>query len=159
MLFTGTIASNIRYGKKDATDEEVKYAAETAQAIEFITNLEEGFDSAITQGGNNISGGQKQLLSIARALVKRPEIYLFDDTFSALDFKTYARLHTALQKETADATVLLVTQRVSTVMDADRIIVMENGKIAGMGSHRDLMNSCKVYREIVFSQLSGEEIA
>lgn len=159
VLFTGTIADNIRYGKEDAADEEVRRAAETAQAIEFITSMKDGFDSMIAQGGTNVSGGQKQRLAIARALVRRSEIYVFDDALSALDYKTDARLRAALRKETSDATVLIVAQRVSTVMGADRIIVMEKGKIAGIGSHRELFNTCEVYREIVFSQLSGEEIA
>jgi len=159
VLITGTIADNIRYGKEEAADEEVRRAAETAQATEFITAMKDGFDSLIAQGGTNISGGQKQRLSIARALVRKPEIYVFDDALSALDYKTDARLRTALRKETADATVLIVAQRVSTVMGSDRIIVMEKGKIAGIGSHRELLNTCEVYREIVLSQLSGEEIA
>lgn len=159
VLFTGTIADNIRYGKEVATDEEVRHAAEIAQATEFITGMKNGFDSVIAQGGANISGGQKQRLSIARALVRRAEIYVFDDTLSALDYKTDARLRAALRKETAGATVLIVAQRVSTVMGADRIIVLEKGLIAGTGSHRELMNNCDVYREIVYSQLSGEEIA
>ncbi|SFG41249.1 ATP-binding cassette, subfamily B [Desulfotomaculum arcticum] len=159
VLFTGTIADNIRYGKEDAADEEVRRAAETAQATEFITGMKDGFDSVIAQGGTNVSGGQKQRLAIARALVRRPEIYVFDDALSALDYKTDARLRAALRKETADAAVLIVAQRVSTVMGADRIIVMEEGKIAGIGSHRELLDTCEVYREIVFSQLSGEEIA
>lgn len=159
VLFTGTIADNIRYGKEDAADEDVRRAAETAQATEFITSMKDGFDSVIAQGGTNVSGGQKQRLSIARALVRKPEIYVIDDAFSALDYKTDARLRTALRKETADATVLIVAQRVSTVMDADRIIVMDKGKIAATGSHRELLNTCEVYREIVYSQLSGEEIA
>ncbi len=159
VLFTGTIADNIRYGKEDATDEEVRRAAETAQATEFITRIKEGFNTVIAQGGVNVSGGQKQRLSIARALVRKPEIYIFDDTLSALDYKTDARLRAALRKETAGATVLMVAQRVSTVMDADRIIVMDEGEIVGIGSHRELLNTCEVYREIVFSQLSGEEIA
>ncbi|GBF33896.1 lipid A export ATP-binding/permease protein MsbA [Desulfocucumis palustris] len=159
VLFTGTIADNIRFGKEGATDDEVRRAAETAQAVEFITGMKDGFDSVIAQGGVNVSGGQKQRLSIARALVRKPEIYVFDDTFSALDFKTDARLRAALREETADATVLIVAQRVSTVMDADRIIVMEEGKIVGTGSHKELLNTCGVYREIVYSQLSGEEIA
>ena len=159
VLFSGSIADNIRYGKEGATDEDVRRAAETAQATEFITKMKDGFDSVIAQGGTNVSGGQKQRLSIARALVRRPEIYIFDDTLSALDFKTDAKLRAALRKETADSTVLIVAQRVSTVMDADRIIVMEEGEIAGIGNHRDLLNTCEVYREIVFSQLSGEEIA
>jgi ATP-binding cassette subfamily B multidrug efflux pump len=159
VLFSGTIAENIRHGKDDATDEEVRHAADVAQATEFITNMQDGFDSEIAQGGTNVSGGQKQRLSIARALVRKPEIYLFDDSFSALDFKTDARLRAALRKETLDATVILVSQRVSTVMDADQIIVLDQGHVAGIGSHRELMQTCEVYREIVSSQLSLEEIA
>jgi ATP-binding cassette subfamily B protein len=159
VLFTGTIADNIRYGKEGATDEEVGRAAEIAQATEFITGMKDGFDSVMAQGGVNVSGGQKQRIAIARALVRRPEIYVFDDTFSALDFKTDARLRAALRKETTGSTVLMVAQRVSTVMDADRIIVMDEGEIVGTGSHRELLNTCEVYREIVSSQLSGEEIA
>ena len=159
VLFTGSVADNIRYGKEDATDEEVKRASDTAQVTEFIVNMKDGFDSVIAQGGTNVSGGQKQRLSIARALVRKPEIYVFDDTFSALDFKTDAKLRAALKRETAGSTVLIVAQRVSTVMDADRIIVMDEGKIAGIGSHRELINTCQVYREIVSSQLSEEEIA
>jgi ATP-binding cassette subfamily B protein len=159
VLFTGTVAENIRYGKQDATDEEVKRAAETAQATEFISGMQEGFDSVITQDGTNVSGGQKQRLSIARALVRRPEIYIFDDSFSALDFKTDARLRVALKKETVNSTVLLVAQRVSTVMTADRIIVLDKGQIAGIGNHQELLNCCAVYREIVYSQLSEEELA
>jgi ATP-binding cassette subfamily B multidrug efflux pump len=134
-------------------------AAETAQATEFISGMKEGYDSVIAQGGTNVSGGQKQRLSIARALVRKPEIYLFDDSFSALDFKTDAKLRAALRQKTGDATVLIVGQRVATVMDADRIIVLDEGKIAGMGTHRELYESCQVYKEIVASQLSEEEIA
>ncbi|MEC0242078.1 ABC transporter ATP-binding protein [Paenibacillus dokdonensis] len=159
VLFTGTIADNLRYGKTDATDEELRQAADIAQATEFISKMKDGFESEISQGGNNVSGGQKQRLSIARALVRRPEIYVFDDSFSALDFKTDAKLRAALKEVTADATVLLVAQRASTVMDADRIIVLDEGRIAGIGKHRELMETCDVYREIVSSQLSEEEIA
>jgi ATP-binding cassette, subfamily B, multidrug efflux pump len=159
VLFSGTVAENIRYGKEDATDEEVRHAADVAQATEFISEMKDGFDSVIAQGGTNVSGGQKQRLSIARALVRKPEIYVFDDTFSALDFKTDARLRAALKQETLDATVLIVAQRVNTVMDADQIIVLEEGRIAGIGTHRELMRSNEVYREIVSSQLSLEEIA
>ena len=159
VLFTGTIADNIRYGKETATDEEVRRAAEIAQATEFISGMKDGFASEISQGGTNVSGGQKQRLSIARALVRRPEIYVFDDSFSALDFRTDARLRAALRKETADATVIIVTQRVSTVMDADQIIVLDDGEIAGIGRHKDLLKTCPVYREIVSSQLSEEELA
>jgi ATP-binding cassette subfamily B protein len=159
VLFTGTIADNLRYGKSDATDEELRQAAEIAQATEFISKMKDGFQSEISQGGTNVSGGQKQRLSIARALVRKPEIYVFDDSFSALDFKTDAKLRTALKEVTADATVLIVAQRASTVMDADRIIVLDEGRIAGIGKHRELMETCDVYREIVSSQLSEEEIA
>ncbi|MHB8172090.1 MAG: ABC transporter ATP-binding protein [Thermincolia bacterium] len=159
VLFTGTVADNIRYGKEDATDEDVKEAAETAQAMEFITQMEEGYDSVIAQGGTNVSGGQKQRLSIARALIRKPEIYIFDDSFSALDFKTDARLRAALKKDTVNSTVIIVAQRVSTVMDADQIIVLDNGQIAGIGRHKELLKNCDVYREIVSSQLSEEELA
>lgn len=158
-LFTGTVVDNIRYGKEDASDEEIRCAAETAQAMEFISVMKDGFDSLISQGGTNISGGQKQRLSIARALVRKPEIYIFDDSFSALDFKTDALLRAALKKETINSSVLIVAQRVSTIMNADRIIVLENGQIAGMGTHKELLNNCEIYREIVYSQLSEEEIA
>jgi len=159
VLFSGTIAQNIRYGKESATLEEVRRAAEIAQATEFIDEMPGDFDSVIAQGGTNVSGGQKQRLSIARALVRKPEIYLFDDSFSALDFKTDAKLRAALKKETLDATVLIVSQRVSTVMDADQIIVLDEGHIAGIGSHRELMDTSQIYYEIVSSQLSLEEIA
>jgi ATP-binding cassette subfamily B protein len=130
-----------------------------AQATEFIAGMKDGFDSAIAQGGTNVSGGQKQRLSIARALVRKPEVYVFDDSFSALDFKTDARLRAALKQETQQSTVMIISQRVSTVMDADQIIVMDEGHIAGIGTHRELMRISEVYREIVSSQLSSEEIA
>lgn len=159
VLFTGTIADNIRYGRETATDEEVVAAATTAQAIDFIKEMAQGFDSPIAQGGTNVSGGQKQRLSIARALIKRPEIYLFDDSFSALDFKTDAKLRAALRKDTRDATVLIVGQRVATIRDADRIIVLDEGRIVGIGTHAELYSGCDIYREIVASQLSAEEIA
>src|SRR5256884_1472328 len=159
VLFSGTIAQNIRYGKENATDEEVRRAAEIAQATEFIDEMPGRFDSVIAQGGINVSGGQKQRLSIARALVRKHEIYLFDDSFSGLDFKTDSTLRAALKKETLDATVLIVSQRVSTVMDADQIIVLDDGRIAGIGSHRELMETSEIYYEIVSSQLSLEEIA
>lgn len=159
VLFSGTINDNIRFGKEDATDEEIRHAAEVAQASEFISGMKDGYDSLIAQGGTNVSGGQKQRLSIARALVRRPEIYIFDDSFSALDFKTDARLRAALKAETQQATVLIVAQRVSTVMDADQIIVLDEGRIAGIGTHKELMRTCDVYHEIVASQLSMEEIA
>jgi len=159
VLFSGTVADNLRQGKDDATDEELRLAAETAQALDFITEMKDGFESAVSQGGTNLSGGQKQRLSIARALARRPEIYVFDDSFSAVDFKTDARLRAALKRETKDATVIIVAQRVSTVMDADRIIVLDEGSVVGIGTHKELMNSCPVYREIVLSQLGEEEIA
>lgn len=159
ILFSGNIAENILFGKEDATDEEIQHAAEVAQATEFISGMKEGFASEIAQGGNNVSGGQKQRLSIARALVRKPEIYIFDDSFSALDFKTDARLRAALKNEVADSTVIIVAQRVSTVMDADRIIVLNDGKVAGIGAHEQLLKTCEVYREIVLSQLSEEELA
>lgn len=159
VLFTGSVSENIRYGKKEASDDEVSAAAGTAQATEFITDREGGYDSIIAQGGTNISGGQKQRLSIARALVRKPEIYIFDDSFSALDFKTDAKLRRALKSETLESTVIIVAQRVSTIMNADRIIVLDNGEINGIGTHRELLKSCSVYREIVSSQLSEEELA
>lgn len=159
VLFSGTIRDNIRYGKEDATEEEILHAADIAQATEFISEMKDGFDSVIAQGGSNVSGGQKQRLSIARALVRRPDIYVFDDSFSALDFKTDAKLRAALREETGEATVLIVAQRVSTVIDADRIIVLDEGRIAGIGRHRELLDTCKVYREIVSSQLSEDELA
>lgn len=159
VLFTGTIADNIRYGKGDATDEEIRQAADIAQATGFISDFKEGFAYAITRGGTNLSGGQKQRLSIARALARKPEIYVFDDCFSALDYRTEARLRRALKKETAGACVLIVSQRVSAIMDADQIIVLDEGEVAGIGRHKDLLESCRVYREIVSSQLAGGEIA
>ena len=159
VLFNDTIANNIRFGREDATDEEVARAAETAQATEFILAMKDGFQSLVAQGGTNVSGGQKQRLAIARALVRNPEIYVFDDTFSALDFKTDAKLRAALRKQTARSTVIIVAQRVNTVMDADRIIVLEEGRVVGMGTHRELVRTCEVYREIVSSQLSEEELA
>ncbi|MCH1641911.1 ABC transporter ATP-binding protein/permease [Paenibacillus timonensis] len=159
VLFSGTINENIRYGKEDATDEEVRRAAEIAQATDFIGKMEQGFESPIAQGGTNVSGGQKQRLSIARALVRPAEIYIFDDSFSALDFKTDAKLRAALKQETKESTVIIVAQRVSTVLDADQIIVMNDSQIAGVGTHQELMETCDVYKEIVYSQLSEEEIA
>ncbi|MCL6613071.1 MAG: ABC transporter ATP-binding protein/permease [Firmicutes bacterium] len=158
-LFSGTIAENIRYGKEDATEEEIRHAAEVAQAMEFISEMKEGLAAPITQGGTNVSGGQRQRLAIARALVRKPEIYIFDDSFSALDFVTDARLRAALRKETADATVIIVAQRVSTIMDADQIVVLDEGRVVGIGTHRELMKTCPVYREIVASQLPEEESA
>lgn len=159
VLFSGTIADNIKMGKPDATMEEIKQAAEVAQAMEFITEMDGGFEHGISQGGTNVSGGQKQRLSIARTLVRKPEIYILDDTFSALDFKTDAKLRNALREVISEATVILVAQRVGTVMDAHRIIVLDEGRIAGIGRHKELLETCSVYREIVSSQLSEEEIA
>ncbi len=159
VLFNDTIANNIRYGKEDASDEEVARAAETAQATEFILGMQDGFASVVAQGGANLSGGQKQRLSIARALVRKPEVYVFDDTFSALDFRTDANLRAALRQETAKATVIIVAQRVNTIMDADRIILLDDGQVVGTGTHRDLVRSCEIYREIVSSQLTEEALA
>ncbi|ETT86673.1 ABC transporter ATP-binding protein [Viridibacillus sp. FSL R5-0477] len=159
LLFTGTIAENIRFGKEDATQEEIEHAARIAQAEDFISKMENGYESEISQGGSNVSGGQKQRLSIARALVRKPDIYIFDDSFSALDYKTDASLRAALKEETKNATMLLVAQRVSTVVNADRIIVLDKGEIAGIGTHKELLEENEVYREIVKSQLSEEEIA
>jgi ATP-binding cassette subfamily B multidrug efflux pump len=159
VLFNDTIAGNILYGKEDAPDEEVAHAAEIAQTTEFILAMQDGFQSAVAQGGTNLSGGQKQRLAIARALVRTPEIYVFDDTFSALDFKTDVQLRTALRRETREATVIIVAQRVNTVMDADRIIVLDEGRIVGIGTHQELLRTCQVYREIVSSQLSEEKPA
>lgn len=155
-LFSGTIAENIRFGKQDATDEEVIHAAEVAQAADFIAEMPAGFETDIAQGGTNLSGGQKQRISIARALVRKPEVYIFDDSFSALDYKTDALLRERLKQETKDATVIIVAQRVSTILDADSILVLEEGRLAGKGSHKELMSTCEVYREIVASQLSEE---
>lgn len=159
MLFSGSISENIRFGKEDAASEELMHSVKVAQAEGFIKEMEDGYEHILAQGGTNVSGGQKQRLSIARALVRKPEIYIFDDSFSALDFKTDARLRAALRKEINEATILIVAQRVGTVMDADRIIVLNEGSIAGMGTHKELIRNCEVYREIVSSQLSEEEIA
>ncbi|AAK81216.1 ATP-binding cassette subfamily B protein [Clostridium acetobutylicum] len=159
ILFSGDITSNIEFGNDNANFEDIKHAAEIAQATEFISNMKDGFESEIAEGGSNVSGGQKQRLSIARALVKRPEIYIFDDSFSALDFKTDAKLRAALSKETQNSTVIIVAQRVSTIMNADRIIVLDEGKVVGIGTHKELLNNCDVYHEIVASQLSEEEMA
>ena len=159
MLFSGDISSNLRYGDKNATDETVHEAADVAQASEFISRLEDGYDTAISQGGTNVSGGQRQRLSIARALVKKAPIYIFDDTFSALDFKTDARLRKALGQYTTDATVLIVAQRVSTIMHAEQIVVLDEGHVVGIGTHEELLRACDTYREIAESQLSKEELA
>lgn len=159
VLFTGTVRENILFGNEQASEEEIIHAVKVAQAYDFVTQMKEGFDSIIAQGGTNVSGGQKQRLSIARALVRKPEVYLFDDSFSALDFKTDAKLRAALKPETKESTVFIVAQRVSTVMDAERIIVLDEGEVAGIGTHQELMDTCEVYQEIVSSQLSEEESA
>ena len=159
VLFSGTIESNIKYANENATAAEVAKYAETAQATDIINESAQKYETAVSQGGTNLSGGQKQRLAIARALAKKPEIYIFDDSLSALDFKTDMALRKALKKETSDATVLIVTQRVSTIMGADQIVVLDNGEIAGIGTHRELMKTSKVYQEIALSQLSKEELA
>lgn len=158
-LFSGTVASNLRYGNEDATEQEIRHALTVAQGREFVSEMSEGLEAPITQGGTNVSGGQRQRLAIARALVKKPEIYIFDDSFSALDFKTDSRLRAALKRETQEATVLIVAQRVSTIMDADRIVVLDQGRVVGIGTHGELMQTNETYREIVYSQLSREEVA
>ena len=159
VLFSGTIASNLRYGKDDATQEEIEDAARIAQAADFIEEKEEKYESPIAQGGTNVSGGQKQRLSIARAIAKKPEIFIFDDSFSALDFKTDLTLRQTLKKETKDATTLIVAQRISTIIHADKILVLDEGRVAGMGTHGELLKSCEVYQQIARSQLSEEELA
>ncbi|HBM3632866.1 TPA: ABC transporter ATP-binding protein [Listeria innocua] len=159
VLFTGTIASNMRYGKEDATDEEIWAALRTAQAENFVSKLANGLGSRVEQGGNNFSGGQKQRLSIARSLIRKPEIYIFDDSFSALDFKTDAKLREALKAETTEAVTLIVAQRITSVVNSDQIIVMNEGKIAGIGTHEELKETNQIYQEIMRSQLSEEEIA
>jgi ATP-binding cassette subfamily B protein len=158
-LFAGTVASNLRDGKGDATDEELWHALEVAQARDFVEEMPGGLEAKIAQGGTNVSGGQRQRLAIARALVHRPEVYLFDDSFSALDYSTDAALREALARETAEATVVIVAQRVSTIRNADRIVVLEAGRVVGVGSHRELMEANETYREIVLSQLTEREAA
>jgi ATP-binding cassette, subfamily B, multidrug efflux pump len=158
-LFKGTIESNLKYGDEKATEESIRQASEIAQAMEFISEKTEGFNSDISQGGSNVSGGQKQRLSIARALVKKPQIYIFDDSFSALDFKTDAKLRRALKEKTASSTVLIVGQRISTIKNAEQIIVLDEGRIVGIGTHEELMRNCETYQEIALSQLSKEELA
>ena len=159
LLFSGTVATNLRYGRADAPDELLKESADIAQATEFIQTLENGMDTAISQGGTNVSGGQRQRLSIARALVKQAPIYIFDDTFSALDFKTDAKLRAALKGYTKQSTVFIVAQRVSTIMHADQILVLDEGRVVGKGTHEELLKNCETYREIAESQLSKEELA
>ncbi len=159
VLFSGTIESNLKYADETAPKEEVERAAEIARAVEFITAKEEGYDSPISQGGTNVSGGQKQRLSIARALLKRPQIFLFDDSFSALDFKTDAALRRKLKEETGDSTMIIVGQRIATIKNADQILVLDEGNLVGIGKHHQLMKSCQIYREIALSQLSEAELA
>ena len=158
VLFSGTIDSNIRYGKPEITDAQVKEAAEVAQATEFIDTKPEKYESPVSQGGTNVSGGQKQRLSIARAIAKKPKIYLFDDSFSALDFKTDVKLRKALADNIHDCTIIIVAQRISTILNADKIIVLDEGRIAGIGTHSELMENCEVYRQIAHSQLSQKDL-
>ncbi|MGL5379964.1 ABC transporter ATP-binding protein [Clostridium sp.] len=158
ILFSGTIDSNLRYGKKDLSDEELRKSAEIAQAISFIEEKPEKFDTEISQGGTNVSGGQKQRLSIARAIAKNPEVYIFDDSFSALDYKTDIALRKALKSETSDSTVLIVAQRISTILHAEQIVVLDEGKVVGVGTHEELLKNCEVYKQIALSQLSKEEL-
>ena len=158
ILFSGTIASNIRLGNDNLTDADMKKVSKIAQALDFIEEKEENFDSPISQGGNNVSGGQKQRLAIARAIAMNPDIYIFDDSFSALDYKTDSMLRTSLAKYTKNSTILIVAQRISTIMHADQIIVLDQGEIVGIGTHKELLKSCEVYREIAYSQLSKEEL-
>jgi len=158
VLFSGTIKSNLKYGNDKLTEKEMKEVSRVAQALDFIEEKDKKFDTHISQGGKNVSGGQKQRLSIARALAKNPDIFIFDDSFSALDFKTDKTLRTELKKYTKDATVLIVAQRISTIMNADKIIVLDEGKIVGIGTHKELINNCDVYKEIALSQLNEEEL-
>ena len=158
-LFAGTVRSNLEYGKPGASDEELWHALEVAQARPFVEALPEGLDAPISQGGTNVSGGQRQRLAIARALVRKPSVFLFDDSFSALDYGTDAALRAALVPETQDATVLVVAQRVATIRHADSIVVMEDGLVVGVGTHSELLESSETYREIVYSQVSVEEAA
>jgi ATP-binding cassette subfamily B protein len=158
LLFSGSIRSNLLYADKTATEEMIKEAASIAQANAFIQKKPDGYESNVAQGGSNLSGGQRQRLSIARALVKNAPIYLFDDSFSALDLKTDALLRSALKRKAGNSTMLIVAQRISTIMDADKIVVLEHGKIAGLGTHAELMKTCEVYKEIALSQLSPEEL-
>ena len=158
-LFSGTVATNLRYGDESADDEALWKALEVAQAKEFVEQMDGGMDAAIDQGGTNVSGGQRQRLAIARAIVRKPKVYIFDDSFSALDFKTDQQLRAALRDETRDSTVIIIAQRVGTIMRADQIVVLDGGKVVGIGTHEQLMKSCETYQEIVYSQLSREEVA
>ena len=158
VLFSGTIASNLRFGKRDATDEQIKEAAAIAQAADFIEGKQEKYDSDIAQGGSNVSGGQKQRLAIARAIAKQPKIYVFDDSFSALDLKTDAALRKALASKVKDSTVIIVAQRISTILHAEQILVLDDGKIVGKGTHEELLKNCETYQQIARSQLSAKEL-
>ena len=161
VLFSGTVASNVAFGdngKAPANEEQIAAAVKTAQSTDFVENLEDTYNGAVAQGGANFSGGQKQRLSIARAICRKPEIYIFDDSFSALDYKTDRTLRSALRKETSGVTSLIVAQRIGTIKDADRIIVIDDGRAVGIGTHDELLASCDVYREIALSQLSKEEL-
>jgi ATP-binding cassette subfamily B multidrug efflux pump len=158
-LFSGTVASNLRYGDEQAGEDDLWRALDTAQASDFVREIADGLEAEIDQGGTNVSGGQRQRLAIARAIVSRPSVYVFDDSFSALDFKTDQMLRAALHRETAEATVIIVAQRVGTIMHADQIVVLDGGSIVGIGTHESLMADCETYREIVLSQLTVEEVA
>ena len=158
VLFSGTIESNIKYGNSDLSEEQMKSVAEISQSLDFIERKEDGFKSEIAQGGNNVSGGQRQRLSIARALAIDPEILVFDDSFSALDFKTDSKLREELSKKTKGKTIIIVAQRINTILNADQIVVLDEGKIVGKGNHKELMQNCKEYREIAMSQLSQDEL-
>jgi ATP-binding cassette subfamily B protein len=158
-LFSGTVATNLRYGNENADNDDLWHALTIAQAKEFVTSMEGGLDAEIDQGGTNVSGGQRQRLAIARAIVKKPKVYIFDDSFSALDFKTDQMLRAALHKETREATVIIIAQRVGTIMRADQIVVLDSGSVVGIGTHDELMKTCETYQEIVYSQLTREEVA
>jgi ATP-binding cassette subfamily B protein len=158
-LFSGTVATNLRYGNEDADSDDLWHALTIAQGKDFVTAMDGGLDGEIDQGGTNVSGGQRQRLAIARAIVKKPKVYIFDDSFSALDFKTDQMLRAALHKETREATVIIIAQRVGTIMHADQIVVLDSGSIVGIGRHDELMKTCETYQEIVYSQLTREEVA
>jgi ATP-binding cassette subfamily B multidrug efflux pump len=158
-LFSGTVASNLRYGDEDATDDDLWHALRIAQGRDFVAAMAKGLESEISQGGTNVSGGQRQRLSIARAIVHKPDVFIFDDSFSALDFRTDARLRAALERELSEATLIIVAQRVGTILHADRIVVLDEGRIVGIGTHGELMETCQTYREIVLSQATEEELS
>ena len=158
LLFSGTIASNLSFGKEDATKEEMIDALKTAQALDFVEEMPDGLDTHVAQGGTSVSGGQKQRLSIARALIRNPQVYIFDDSFSALDFKTDKNLRAALKEKVGGSTFIIVAQRINTILDADQIVLLDEGKVAGIGTHKELLASNKIYQEIALSQLSEEEL-